>query len=95
MPGAAPFRVAQDCGGVRAAGLPAAVVALAGSPDWGRRTGMVPLTIVSQGGGSRQEACRAFPLVLMDGGRVASADKGEKLCLDCMDCFVRSVPTGF
>ena len=56
---------------------------------------MVPLTIVSQGGGSRQEACRAFPLVLMDGGRVASADKSEKLCLGCMDCFVRSVPTGF
>ena len=56
---------------------------------------MVPLTIVSQGGGARQGACRAFPLVLMDGGRVASADKGEKLCLGCMDCFVRSVPTGF
>ena len=95
MPGAAPFRVAQGCGGVRAAGLPAAVVALAGSPDWGRRTGMVPLTIVSQGGGARQGACRAFPLVLMDGGREASADKGEKLCLGCMDCFVRSMPTGF
>ena len=29
VPGAAPFRVAQDSGGVRAAGLPAAVVALA------------------------------------------------------------------
>ena len=56
---------------------------------------MVPLTIVSQGGGARQGACRAFPLVLMDGGRVASADKGEKLCLGSMDCFVRSVPTGF
>ena len=87
--------MAQDCGGVGEAGLPAAVVALGGSPDWGRRTEMVPLTIVSQGGGARLGACRAFPLALMDVGRVAPADKGEKLCLGCMDCFVRSVPTGF
>ena len=87
--------MAQNCGGVRAAGLPAAVAALAGSPDWGRRTGMMPLTIVSQGGGARQGACRAFPFVLMDGGRVASADKGEKLCFGSMDCFVGLMPTGF
>ena len=56
---------------------------------------MVPLTIVSQGGGARQGACRSFPLVLMDGGRVAPADKGVKLCLGSMDCFVRPMPTGF
>ena len=87
--------MAQDCGGVREAGLPVAVVALGGSPDWGRRTGMVALTIVSQGGGSRQGACRAFPLVLMDGDRVAPADKGERLCFGGMDCFVLPMPTGF
>ena len=56
---------------------------------------MVPLTIVSQGGGVRQVACRAFPLVLMDGGRVSPADNGERLCLGSMDCFVRPMPTGF